>query len=544
MLTKLNLQQEQYCNCTNIFDQTFQLRDKRKKVKDRVRNFKPFYNIGIIAGFFLSIGFSILLAGCANTKASYYPEKKYAPEQLQEDARILWKTLQQCHPSLYWYTPQQSLDSTFNLMIASLQDSLTELQFRTRLSYTVAKIHCGHTSIRNSKAANNYRDKSLKPFFPLQVKTWNGDSMIVLANAYRRDSLLVRGSSIQTINGLPVKKVIDSICQFISADGWHNNFKYQLISNNFPGWYKAIFGLSEQYELEFTTADGKPQKVAIKNFDLVYEDSVRKALAKTPGLHPSPPPIRSGAPRRRLEDDRKLTIDTGRSLAIMELNTFSKAHLPAFFRKSFRKLRQQNIRHLAIELRENGGGNIINSTRLARYISDHPFKVADTVAAKSLEYPYRGLIKNGWVYKMQSWFVTSRKNDDRLHYRMYEKKMFKPYANRHYNGQVYIMTGGFTFSASTLFINPLKGQKNVTVIGEETGGGAYGNSAVNVPDLRLPNTNVRVRLPLYRLVVNKELPHNGRGILPDIYVAPSSWHLARRVDPKMMKVYELVKQAN
>ena len=120
--------------------------------------------------------------------------------------------------------------------------------------------------------------------------------------------------------------------------------------------------------------------------------------------------------------------------------------------------------------------------------------------------------------------------------------MFKPYAKRHYNGQVYIMTGGFTFSASTLFINPLKGQKNVTVVGEETGGGAYGNSAVNVPDIKLPNTNVRVRLPLYRLVANKDLPHNGHGILPDIYVPPTSWHLARRVDPKMMKVYELVKE--
>ena len=478
------------------------------------------------------------VAGCAGSAKNYNPNKKFAPAQLQEDAGILWQTFQQCHPSLYWFTPKDSLDPVFEKMIASLNDSLTELQFRTRISPVVALIRCGHTSVRASKAAMRFRDKMKKPFFPLQVKTWNGDSMIVLANAFRKDSILVRGTSIQTINGKTVKTIVDSMCHFISADGLHNNFKYQLISNNFPAWYKTIFGLSNEYELQVTTQNGIQQTVSIKNFDPVREDSARLAQKQKQGrLIPTRPPGKI----HRLDEDRKLTIDTARSLAIMELNTFSHAHLRSFFRRTFKKLERQHVRNLAIELRENGGGNILNSTKLSRYISDHPFKVADTVAAKSLKFPYPSLVKNGLIFKIQSWFVTSRKNDGRLHYRMYERKTFSPYVKRHFYGQVFILTGGFTFSASTLFIDPLKGQKNVTVIGEETGGGAYGNTAVNVPDLTLPNTGIRVRLPLYRLVVNKDLPHNGHGIIPDILVPPSSWHLAHRVDPKMLKVYELVK---
>lgn len=492
----------------------------------------------------LMVILTCLFAGCAGPEKSFYPDKKYSPAQLQEDAGVLWQTFQQCHPSLYWYTPKDSLDHTFEIMISSLTDSLTEMQFRSRLAEAVAMIRCGHTSVRSSKAANRYRDKSKKPFFPLQVKTWSGDSMIVLANAFRKDSILVRGTSIQTINGKPVKEIVDTICRFISADGLHNSFKHQLISNNFPAWYRAIIGLSNQYELAVTTPNGVHKTIVIKNFDPVFEDSLRLVQNKEQPLQIVPAKQNPKIKHKRIEEDRKLTIDTSRSLAIMELNTFSHAHLPGFFRRTFKKLEHFHIKNLAIELRENGGGNIINSTRLTRYFSNHSFKVADTVAAKSLKYPYPSLVKNGFIFKVQSWFVTSRKSDGRLHYRMYEKKIFSPYTKRHFDGQVYIMTGGFTFSASTLFISPLKGQKNITVIGEETGGDAYGNTAVNVPDLTLPNTGVRVRLPLYRLVVNKNLPHDGHGIMPDIYVPPSSWHLAHRIDPKMIKVYELLKNGN
>ena len=42
-------------------------------------------------------------------------------------------------------------------------------------------------------------------------------------------------------------------------------------------------------------------------------------------------------------------------------------------------------------------------------------------------------------------------------------------------------------------------QDNVTIIGEETGGGAYGNNAWLIPDVTLPTTGVRFRLPLFRL---------------------------------------------
>lgn len=81
-----------------------------------------------------------------------------------------------------------------------------------------------------------------------------------------------------------------------------------------------------------------------------------------------------------------------------------------------------------------------------------------------------------------------------------ERKTFKPKTKNNFKGKVYILTNGPTFSASALFCNAMKGQPGVTLVGEETGGGWYGNNGIIIPDIVLPNTKIRVRLPLFRLL--------------------------------------------
>jgi hypothetical protein len=56
----------------------------------------------------------------------------------------------------------------------------------------------------------------------------------------------------------------------------------------------------------------------------------------------------------------------------------------------------------------------------------------------------------------------------------------------------------------------------------------------------LPNTKVRFRLPLFRLVVNKDL-EKGRGVIPEVESVPTVKDIRRGVDFKMEKVMELIK---
>ncbi|MBL7751621.1 MAG: peptidase S41, partial [Chitinophagaceae bacterium] len=122
------------------------------------------------------------------------------------------------------------------------------------------------------------------------------------------------------------------------------------------------------------------------------------------------------------------------------------------------------------------------------------------------------------------------------HFGFYEKHYFKPKKKNRFNGHVYIVTGGNSFSATTLFAGTLREQDNVTVIGEETGGAAYGNSAWLIPYVTLPHSKVRFRLPLFRLVTHPLKPKDGKGVQPEIFVGPSVDAIRNGLDYKIEEV--------
>lgn len=139
-------------------------------------------------------------------------------------------------------------------------------------------------------------------------------------------------------------------------------------------------------------------------------------------------------------------------------------------------------------------------------------------------------------------FVTRKRGDGNYHFGYYERHYFRPKKKHHYDGKVYIITGGNSFSATTLFAGALRNQENVIIVGEETGGGAYGNSAWFRPDFTLPETGVRIGLPLFRIVIDKSLPKNGRGVQPEIKAGPSVEAIKKRIDFKLQKVMDLIKE--
>ena len=93
-----------------------------------------------------------------------------------------------------------------------------------------------------------------------------------------------------------------------------------------------------------------------------------------------------------------------------------------------------------------------------------------------------------------------------------------------------------------MFVSSIIKQDNVTVIGEETGGGAYGNSAWLIPDVTLPETGLRFRLPLFRLVIDKTVPKNGRGVQPEVESFPTIDAVKKGSDYKLDKAMEMIKK--
>jgi len=65
-----------------------------------------------------------------------------------------------------------------------------------------------------------------------------------------------------------------------------------------------------------------------------------------------------------------------------------------------------------------------------------------------------------------------------------------------------------------------------------------------IPDIVLPITKLRVRLPMFRIVQYNHVIKDGRGVPPDIYIPPIAEAVKQGVDRKMLIVKEMIKENN
>jgi hypothetical protein len=494
-----------------------------------------------MAGLFFLL--TILLAGCSVGKNTYSPDRKFSLKQVEKDYSLYQSILEAHHPSLYWYTSKDSMNYYFKYGKSLLKDSMTEIGFRKILNYVTAQIGCGHTTTRASQKFTKFADNApLTKLFPLSVKIWP-QATVVTVNLNRKDSLLKRGTVIKSINGRTIDEITDTLFRYISTDGYNNTHRYQRLSSfgAFGSAYSSLFGLSDKYAIAYVAVDGTIKKDSISVYNIAADTADRKSVRPT--VNPPPRPSRHDRKEAMLNRSRLLQLDTVNKTAMMNLATFTKNYgLRRFFKNSFNELRKNKINYLIIDLRSNGGGSVSNSTILSRYIADNRFKICDTLFSIRRKSPYHKYIKGYfWNHLFMNLF-TARKRDGNFHFGYFERHYFKPKKANHFNGKVYVLTGGNSFSATTLFLSSVIKQDNVTVIGEETGGGAYGNSAWLIPDVTLPVTGVRFRLPLFRLVVDKDVPKNGRGVQPEIEVGPTVDDVRKGNDYKLDKAMELIKK--
>jgi hypothetical protein len=417
---------------------------------------------------------------------------------------------------------------------------MTEPEFRKILNYVTAKIDCGHTTTRPSKNWNKYLDTvRIGRLFPLSVKVWDS-ALVVTVNLNRRDTVLKRGTVIERINGHYWKNIVDTMFDYVSTDGYNTTNKYQTLSNRgfFGTLYTSLYGISDKYVIEYRNLAGQLRSVTVPVYNAAMD-----TLNRIPGpTRNEPRPSKKERRSQQLNFVRLLKIDTVNRTAMMDLATFGRGYgLHRFFKNSFRALKENNIGHLIIDVRSNGGGSVSNSTYITRYISDHKFKVADTLFAQRRGSAYGKYIADNFWNNLFMRLFTRKKKDGKYHFGYFERHYFKPRKKDHFEGKTYILMGGNSFSATALFASALVRQENVITVGEETGGGAYGNSAWLIPDVTLPNTGVRFRLPLFRLVIDKTVPKTGKGVQPEAPALPSVEAIRRNLDYKVEKAMELIR---
>ncbi|MEO7528558.1 MAG: S41 family peptidase, partial [Chitinophagaceae bacterium] len=327
----------------------------------------------VFAALLITLG--LFMFSCTATKKNYSPSNKYDRLTLLKDYNLLREILEHKHPSLYWYTSKDSMDMYFEKYKSAINDSMTEQQFAWKvLAPLVNKIKCGHTSVSFSKDYSKWMANKKIPSFPLFMKIWN-DSMFVMVNLNRKDSIIKRGTLITSVNGLSASELSQKMFDYLPQDGNATSNNYIRMSANFPYYHRNIYGLSKTYMVSYIDSTGIANTTSIPLYTPTI-DSVKKPRTARPP--------RSVTPKvSRRSGYRSLTIDSSGTFAVMTLHTFSKGRLRQFFRQSFKTLEKKEINNLVLDIRYNGGGKVGLSTLLTRYLTRKPFRVADSLYAVS-----------------------------------------------------------------------------------------------------------------------------------------------------------------
>jgi Peptidase family S41 len=85
-----------------------------------------------------------------------------------------------------------------------------------------------------------------------------------------------------------------------------------------------------------------------------------------------------------------------------------------------------------------------------------------------------------------------------------------------FRGQVFALIDGDSFSTTAEFLSQAHAHHRATFLGEESGGGYYGNTSGFTPILTLPHSQIRMVVPLlgYFMAIPPGQPAN-HGIVPD-----------------------------
>ncbi len=467
-----------------------------------------------------------------------FPQKSIDSLGVKEDFKIFENILKNGHPSLYQYVEQDSLDHLFNTTKESLSKISTDIDLYKKMLTITDRVKDGHLLLF---APNSI--KSEQYYFPLILKIINTELY-----TDTDDFGIPVGSKINSINKKTTSKIIESFKKYAATDGYNLTRKYRDIELKFGLFYAYEYGITKHFSVHYTEPDGTE-----KSIDLDAESFVKVKQRNTKRNSYFAPYHRQ---KNRFDffdkhlnnKDPFVYYKEELSTAVLVVNSFGidvrvfKSNLV----KIFKELKEKKIKHLIIDIRNNDGGFRPNAIHLYSFVTKKPFKQMISEYVISLSVQEREYATRTFLNEKD--FLTDRfKNHPvydgwKLTFDDLESIMVPDHYNR-FKGKVYVLTSGTTFSAASTFALNAKNNKDITLIGEETGGGYYLLNGQFPVYYEFPNSKIIMVMSMVKVenyVKDKTVPI-GSGVPPDKYIDLSVENLIDGKDPLLDYLFRLIK---
>lgn len=508
---------------------------------------------------------TLLSTNCTSVKKyNSHIDSQISVDDLQTDIDYVERKLNKLHPSLDWYISKEDLAKKFDSLRNSIQKPMKPNEFYMAISPVVASVKQGHMGIiplikKVEKKENKALNKKGK--LPLQLMKFKFvNNELLLYKNFSKDTLLKLGSKIISVNDVNPKELFEKYRKSYTSDGLNTTFIPYAFADRFSTYFLKENEVKDSLRIKFSYKDsiyertiarvglkkadsikeGKKEKVAVKQLTK-EEKIVQKAKNKKENL------------RKKLflfdETSKEFTrelkyIPADSSIAVLKISGFQHTKHKKAYDSIFNEIKHKKVETLILDLRNNGGGSLAEIHNLYGYLTpvsylfiDNPKVMNRTgVATNKL----RNLPKVGMVilspfllYTTAKQIINTRKDESGNFYlKTKESKITEPKQNR-FDGKLYVLINGRSFSASCILSSNLKGSKRAFFVGEETGGTYNGTVAGTMPILTLPNSKLPFRIGLQDIRPYHKTEEFGRGIMPDKEIIPTIEQIENNEDPEL-----------
>jgi hypothetical protein len=497
------------------------------------------------------------LAALIGAGAAAQSQKTISLPQQQEDFKIFKTSIQEMHAGLYWFITQQRFNALYDSVYNTFADNSSTEAFYIKLRYCMAMLHHGHDGMdmQEKEAGINYRMNALpksRKHLPFYLK-YLGKRLYILSNA-SGSKKISNGSEILSINGESTAAISAQLLPYIFANGKNETFKYANLGDYFlfHYLYQVLHPQATSYRLEIIPF--KQKKKITVTVDAVLPQTIADAYLLQTG--------------KKISDWGKLIdyklLDAKKKLGYLKLETFSAFRIendstkfPALLESIFMQIKKDGVQHLVVDTRNNEGGDDNWMTTLTYFKGMPESKGGGLAYVQSDKFTQLQYVEQNEQNKMllqafqyNPYALVDKTADGRFklkpQYTEHDTKA-RPRQAGAYDGKVYVMQNGLTFSAGIAFVTTMKDYYDkagsfIKFIGEEPGddmaaGVGSGGWSLNVV---LPNSKVKLTIPVTGGGTDK--PYTIKSVkIPDYTVIPTIADKIYGVDTELEFVKGLIR---
>ncbi|MFK7903743.1 MAG: S41 family peptidase [Chitinophagales bacterium] len=485
---------------------------------------------------------SILLSNFAQAQNPKYTSPLIPASKLQADLEILQKNLEQVHAGLYTYTSKEEMDETFQKMKRAIVQPMSKIDFYRFVLPLHNKIRNGHTLIIPPASWSQAVEIKL-PHFPFDIYE-HQEKLYVLRNLSENETIQA-GDEILEINGKNAIEVYQQLTDSWTKDGDNTTFPARIVSHDFSEFYAHVLGTPDVFTLKIK------QGSQVKNHEVqgLLISEMRK-ISQERYKHDKRPWYNDVvSPPMSLKIQDEIATLTIPSFSIDVIKD-SKVDYKDFFQATFQEIHDKNIQNLIIDIRGNGGGHGDVASEVFSYLHDQPVRLIRDIHAITKKIPNKKYYEGGQFFvQMQMNLALKKVNDKKFVPRPFAAKRNHLSLNDKmpsfptFNGKLYVLVDGWSFSASGMFTSLLKTYNKGIFIGEEAGGNPHTQVGDFEQMLILPNSGTRIRIPLFFQEMEVNFENTRHGVIPEHLVKNTIEQELKKEDGVLLWTFDFIKES-